>query len=452
MRAARPPRRSRSNARSRAQRAVAVDFTHLDPRRATPRRRSASNSSTAWSSPSTSTGSNSAGRATTPGTGGSAATTRSQAILTVVDGQIAGTITLSRHRGTHHRDLPDPVAGRTARTRCGSSNPSGFPSDHPPGSEGLQAPRAQQVAVARRERPRRRAEGRHRLRRTPAPPSTSWSSTASRPPPRPEPRSAPRSSRRSTRRTRPTRTAASRTRLHLVHVAAVAYNESGNFNTDLNRLTSGSDGYMDNVRDAAQHPWRRPRQPVHRERPVLRPRLDRPERQLRLFSVDQPRLRVRQPLFRARTRSQHRRAARPLRRPEHLALRVRPRLRGASGEVAHRDGLQQRLLGRRHELHADPLLLESEPHLRQPGATAGHRLDLRQRARAQPERLHGRQFPQLGTSGCSYTLSPGSVSVGAAATSGSVGVTTGAGCPWSTTSSASWLTVGAGRPPAAAAR
>jgi len=36
-------------------------------------------------------------------------------------------------------------------------------------------------------------------------------------------------------------------RLNLVHTAEVAYTESGNMNTDLTRLTSSTDGYMDNV-------------------------------------------------------------------------------------------------------------------------------------------------------------------------------------------------------------
>lgn len=37
------------------------------------------------------------------------------------------------------------------------------------------------------------------------------------------------------------------TRLRLVHVGPANYAESGDFNTDLNRLTSGGDGFMDNV-------------------------------------------------------------------------------------------------------------------------------------------------------------------------------------------------------------
>jgi hypothetical protein len=44
---------------------------------------------------------------------------------------------------------------------------------------------------------------------------------------------------------------------------------------------------------------------------------------------------------------------------------------------------------------------------------------------------------------CTYALSPGSITVGGNGTSGSVTVTTLAGCGWTAASSASWLTLGA---------
>jgi hypothetical protein len=44
-------------------------------------------------------------------------------------------------------------------------------------------------------------------------------------------------------------------------------------------------------------------------------------------------------------------------------------------------------------------------------------------------------------SGCSFGLSPSSVSVGAAAGSGAIQVSTASGCTWSATSSASWLSI-----------
>ncbi len=86
------------------------------------------------------------------------------------------------------------------------------------------------------------------LRPTPATPSTSWSSTATRPPP-PRARTIARrrSSTRSTAPTSPTPTAASSTRLRLVHFRQVNYNESGDFGTDHERLRGGDDGYMDEI-------------------------------------------------------------------------------------------------------------------------------------------------------------------------------------------------------------
>ena len=51
-----------------------------------------------------------------------------------------------------------------------------------------------------------------------------------------------------------------------------------------------------------------------------------------------------------------------------------------------------------------------------------------------------------GTTSCTWSLSPGSASVGGAAGTGSIGVTTQAGCAWNAASNAGWLTTGAGYP------
>jgi hypothetical protein len=53
----------------------------------------------------------------------------------------------------------------------------------------------------------------------------------------------------------------------------------------------------------------------------------------------------------------------------------------------------------------------------------------------------GVNFTVSQANGCTYTLSAGSASLPAAGGSGSVNLTTGTGCPWSVTSSATWLTV-----------
>ncbi len=53
-------------------------------------------------------------------------------------------------------------------------------------------------------------------------------------------------------------------------------------------------------------------------------------------------------------------------------------------------------------------------------------------------------LPTSCTGGCSFSLSPTSASVGSAATTGSVSVTTGSSCNWTATSNASWLTITSG--------
>jgi hypothetical protein len=53
-------------------------------------------------------------------------------------------------------------------------------------------------------------------------------------------------------------------------------------------------------------------------------------------------------------------------------------------------------------------------------------------------------FRAAATGGCTYTLSPASASVGATAGNSSFGVTAGAGCAWNAVSNAAWLAVAAG--------
>ena len=52
-------------------------------------------------------------------------------------------------------------------------------------------------------------------------------------------------------------------------------------------------------------------------------------------------------------------------------------------------------------------------------------------------------FRSVGATSCTFTFSPTSASIGAPATNGSFSVTAGAGCAWNSTSSASWLAIGA---------
>ena len=58
--------------------------------------------------------------------------------------------------------------------------------------------------------------------------------------------------------------------------------------------------------------------------------------------------------------------------------------------------------------------------------------------------IAGRTFSVSQESGCSYDISPSSASVPATASTGSVSVTTGAGCPWTASSGAPWITITGG--------
>ncbi len=170
---------------------------------------------------------------------------KSEAVLTVVDGNIAGTITLAdsaaRIAATYQLQT-----NRDGTQSLRQIDQSGFPTDHPAGSEKLRAPVQEKVP------PR---GGRGDIdpkagviaaadtgaiidvmivysKQTAATAGTAIAAQAQQ---------AIDSANTAYANSGIT------TRLNLVHVAAMNYDESGDFNTDLNRLTSGSDGYMDEV-------------------------------------------------------------------------------------------------------------------------------------------------------------------------------------------------------------
>jgi hypothetical protein len=58
--------------------------------------------------------------------------------------------------------------------------------------------------------------------------------------------------------------------------------------------------------------------------------------------------------------------------------------------------------------------------------------------------IAGRTVPITQASGCTATLSPSSVSVGAAPAAGAIQVATTEGCPWTAATAASWITIAAG--------
>ena len=170
---------------------------------------------------------------------------KSEAVLTVVDGNIAGTISLvdsaARIAATYQLQT-----NRDGTQSLRQIDQSGFPTDHPPGSEKLRAPVPEKAAP-------RSSRGDIELKggavaaadtgatidvmivyskQTAAAAGTAIGAQIQQ---------AIDSANAAYANSGIT------TRLNLVHTAAVNYDESGDFNTDLNRLTSGSDGYMDEV-------------------------------------------------------------------------------------------------------------------------------------------------------------------------------------------------------------
>ena len=168
---------------------------------------------------------------------------RGEAVLTVVDGHIAGTIVLvdSAVRSAETYQLQSGPDGAPSLRRL---DPSGFPPDHPPGHESLASPRghageraaalsgaAPAVATA--------ADSAASIdvlivysNQTAAAAGAGIGSQVQQAVDRANLAYA---------------NSGITTRLRLVHYRQVAYDESNDFSTDLNRLTTGGDGFMDDV-------------------------------------------------------------------------------------------------------------------------------------------------------------------------------------------------------------
>jgi peptidyl-Asp metalloendopeptidase len=166
----------------------------------------------------------------------------SQAVLTVVDGKIAGMVALvdSAARAAASYQLVTEPDGRTSLRQI---NPEGFPADHPPGGEALHAPDHAKALTLGPDRTDKAAVSSADTgatidvlvvysRQTAAAAGTAIGAQV--------------------QQAVDTANAAYAnsgisTRLRLVYSGPVAYDESGDFGTDLSRLTSATDGYMDEV-------------------------------------------------------------------------------------------------------------------------------------------------------------------------------------------------------------
>jgi hypothetical protein len=164
---------------------------------------------------------------------------RSQVILTVVNGQLAGSVVLGDggpNSGGSYQIQP----GANGTHYLRQIDQRTVPPDHPPGDNGALPPPFRTSSPWESDRRTLAIPGGgSRCRQWPQ--SARWSSTATggggclcdR-------------LRSASHRRKPVY-ANSGVTLRLVHYAQVSYNDSGDFPTDLNRLTSSSDGYMDNV-------------------------------------------------------------------------------------------------------------------------------------------------------------------------------------------------------------
>ncbi len=168
---------------------------------------------------------------------------KGEAVLTVVDGAIAGTITLAdsaaRIFATYQLQT-DRDGAQSLR----QVDQSGFPTDHPAGSEKLRAPLQEKASspdtrgsIDLKAGTTASADTGAIIdvmivysKQTAAAAGTAIAAQAQQ---------AIDSANTAYANSGIT------TRLNLVHVAAMNYDESGDFHTDLNRLTSAGDGYMD---------------------------------------------------------------------------------------------------------------------------------------------------------------------------------------------------------------
>ena len=364
-----------------------------------------------------------------------------QAILTVVNGQIAGTITMS-----------DPAARTTATYQIQSGadgahslrqlNPSGFPSDHPAGSESLHAPahtKSLSLGTSGRDVALKAGTASPDAgttidvmvvysKQTAAAAGTAIDAQIQQ-------------------AIDSANTAYANsgiaTRLNLVHVEAVSYDESGDFNTDLDRLTSGSDGYMDNVATLRN---------THAADLVS---LFIENGQYCGLAWIGPSASYGFSVINRGCASGNLTFAHEL--GHNFGALHDPYVDPSNSPYAYGHGYAVPSAGWRTVMaytnvcSAAGFSCTRIPYFSNPNLTYGSPAQpLGSASTSDNARVHNQNaytvanFRSSGTSGCGVTLSPSSVSVGATAASGSISVTSGAGCPWGTTSSASWLTIASG--------
>ncbi len=368
---------------------------------------------------------------------------RSQAILTVVNGQIAGTITLSdtaaRTTATYQIQS-DPNGTQSLR----QLNPSGFPADHPAGSESLHAPAHTKSKSLSLDA----ASGDFTLKAGTTAADTGATVDVMVVYSKQTAAAAGTAIGAQIQQAIDSANAAYAnsgiaTRLNLVHVEAVAYDESGDFNTDLNRLTSGSDGYMDNVATLRN---------THAADLVS---LFIENGQYCGLAWVGPSASYGFSVINRGCASGNLTFAHEL--GHNFGALHDPYVDPSTSPYAYGHGYAVPAAGWRTVMaytnvcSAAGTSCTRIPYFSNPSLTYGTAaLPLGTTSTSDNARVHNQSastvanFRSSGTSGCTFAFSPSSANVAATATSGSASVTAGTGCAWNTTSNASWLTVAAG--------
>ena len=358
---------------------------------------------------------------------------RSQAILTVVNGQMAGTITLSdtaARTSATYQIQTDRSGGHSLRRL----NPSGFPSDHPAGSENLHAPaHSKSLSLDSTDRG---------ITLDADVAAADTGSTVNVMVVYSKQTAAAAGSAIGAQIQQAIDSANSAyansgitTRLNLVHVEAVNYDESGNFNTDLNRLTSGSDGYMDNVATLRD---------THAADLVS---LFIENGQYCGLAWVGPSANYGFSVINRGCASGNLTFAHEL--GHNFGALHDPYVESSNSPYAYGHGYALPAAGWRTVMAYNNVCVAAGtsctriPYFSNPNLTYGSTAQpLGTAATSDNSRVHNQNaytvanFRSSVTGECAFALSPTSVSVGAAATSGSVGVTAGSGCAWNAASGA----------------
>jgi hypothetical protein len=366
---------------------------------------------------------------------------KSEAVLTVVDGNIAGTISLvdsaARIAATYQLQT-----NRDGSQSLRQIDQSGFPTDHPPGSEKMRAP-VQEKAAPRGSR------GDFELKAGAIAAADTGATvdvmvvyskqTAA---------AAGAAIDAQIQQAIDSANAAYAnsgitTRLNLVHTAAVNYDESGDFNTDLNRLTSNSDGYMDEVAALRN---------THGADLVS---LFIENGQYCGLAWVGPSASYGFSVINRGCASGNLSFAHEL--GHNFGALHDPYVDPGTSPYAYGHGYAVPVAGWRTVMAYNNACAAAStsctriPYFSNPNLTYGSPAQaLGTAATSDNARVHNQNaatvasFRTSGASSCTFAFSPASASVAATATSGSTSVTTGAGCAWTTTSNASWLTIGSG--------